>query len=321
MGTISKISNISISNISKFSGISLSGIDNIDGQGLFSNTQSLSHGTANSTDAVYAASTDSDFQLIQTDAWSVSFWIKVGWTSSVNMSCHLIASDGGSVHNNMWRVYYNETNNRLYFGFRSANTYKSNNFWYFHHTGAGEAGAQSGLGTSYPSDNWMSSNPGYVNADGFTLITITKGTDTKATRANVTAYWNGQNLGDAYWLNGCTNNCNTPAMNASTTRNFAIGNNSWNYGSAQGGDGVPSLYDEVALWDKELNSTEVLEIWNGADPPVLGDTTGTPTNLQTSSMVANLIGYWRFETNGTVSTVGSATLTLDGSSTTSTTHA
>jgi hypothetical protein len=317
VGDINTIITPAIGDISKIVGTT------IPSGGGFS-TQSLSHGTANTTDAVYAASTASGFQVIQSDEWSVSFWIKVGWTGSLNMSAHLIASNGpGGVHDDMWRVFYNENNNRLYFGFRSASSERSNNFWYFHHTGAGEAGAQSGLGTNYPSDNWMSSNPGYVNADGFTLITITKGNTTtgayanRATAANVTAYWNAQNLGAAYYVNGNTNS--TPAMTSGTARNFAIGNNSWNYGGAQGGDGVPSLYDEVALWDKELTAAEVLEIWGGAG--VLGETTGAPSNLQTSSMAANLIGYWRFETNGTVSTVGSATLTLDGSSTTSTTHA
>ena len=305
---ISKITNSAISGIAKIAGVVVS---------LFSNTQSLSHGTANSTDGVYATTTSPDFQFIQSNAWSISFWIKVGWTIDVNMSCHLIASDSGAVQDNMWRVHYNENNNRLYFGWRSASNERSNNFWYFHHTGAGEAGSQSGLGTNYPSDNWTSAHPGYVNADGFTLITLTKGTAITATVANINAYWNAQNLGAAFYASG--NNNGTPAMTAVDARNFAIGNNSWNYGGAQGGNGVPSLYDEVALWDKELSAAEVLEIWGGAG--VLGETTGAPSNLQTSSMSANLIGYWRFETNGTVSTVGSATLTLNGSSTTSTTHA
>ena len=306
---ISKITNSAISGIAKIAGAVVS---------LFSNTQSLSHGTANSTDGVYATTTSPDFQFIQSNAWSISFWIKVGWTIDVNMSCHLIASNAsGGVQDNMWRVHYNENNNRLYFGWRSANNERSNNFIYFHHTGAGEAGSVSGLGTSYPSDNWMATNPGYVNANGFTLITLTKGTATLATSTNWKAYWNGKYLGNAFYAGG--NNNGTPAMTAVDARNFAIGNNSWNYGGAQGGNGVPSLYDEVGLWDKELSAAEVLEIWGGAG--VLGETTGAPSNLQTSSMAANLIGYWRFETDGTVSTVGSATLTLNGSSTTSTTHA
>ena len=320
MANVKKVTTAVITTISRISGSAISGIAKIADAvvSLFSNTKSLSHGTANTTDGVYASTTSTDFQVIQTDPWSISFWIKVGWTIDVNMACHLIASNAsGGVQDSMWRVYYNESNNRLYFGFRSANNERSNNFWYFHHTGAGEAGAQSGLGTSYPSDNWMAANTGYVNADGFTLITLTKGTAITATAANVTAYWNAQNLGAPYYANG--NNNGTPSMTAGDARNFAIGNNSWNYGNAQGGNGVPSLYDEVALWDKELSAAEVLEIWGGSG--TLGETTGAPSNLQTSSMSSNLIGYWRFETDGTVSTVGSATLTLAGSSTTSTTHA
>ena len=316
MANVKKVTTAVITTISRISGSAISGIAKIADAvvSLFSNTKSLSHGTANTTDGVYASTTSTDFQVIQTDPWSVSFWIKVGWTNSVNMSCHLIASNGpGGVQDSMWRVFYNESNNRLYFGFRSANNERSNNFIYFHHTGTGEAAAQSGLGTTY----WSSSNRGYVNADDFTLITLTKGTAITATAANITAYWNGQNLGALFYANG--NNNGTPSMTAGDARNFAIGNNSWNYGSAQGGNGVPSLYDEVALWDKELSATEVLEIWGGSG--TLGETTGAPSNLQTSSMSSNLIGYWRFETDGTVSTVGSATLTLAGSSTTSTTHA
>ena len=316
MANVKKVTTAVITTISRISGSAISGIAKIAGAvvSLFSNTKSLSHGTANTTDGVYASTTSTDFQVIQTDPWSVSFWIKVGWTNSVNMSCHLIASNvPGGVQDSMWRVFYNESNNRLYFGFRSANNERSNNFIYFHHTGTGEAAAQSGLGTTY----WSSSNRGYVNADDFTLITLTKGTAITATAANITAYWNGQNLGALFYANG--NNNGTPSMTAGDARNFAIGNNSWNYGGAQGGNGVPSLYDEVALWDKELSAAEVLEIWGGSG--TLGETTGAPSNLQTSSMASNLVGYWRFETNGTVSTVGSATLTLNGSSTTSTTHA
>ena len=311
---ISKIANSAISGIAKITGVVVS---------LFSNTKSLSHGTSNTADSVIAASTASGFQIIESDEWSISFWIKPGWlTSTLNTSIHLIASDGGNVNNNMWRVFYNESNNRLYIGFRSASANRSNNFWYFHHTGSGEAAEVSGLGTS---TYWGSDNTGYVNANGFTLITLTKGNTTigtyadRATAANVKAYWNGKYLGDAYYANG--NSSGTPAMSNSTARDFAIGNNSWNGGSAGSSTGVATLYDEVALWDTELTAAEVLEVWGGTG--TLGETTGAPTNLQTSSMASNLIGWWRFETDGTVSTVGSATLTLQsgGASTSVTTPA
>ena len=309
MANVNKIIGSLATVINKVSGSAISGISKIIGAtiSLFSNTKSLSHGIADGTDYATAASTASDFQLIQTDAWSISFWIRVGWTASLNASTHLMTSDGGSSSNNMWRVYYNESNNRLYFGWRSANNQRSNNFIYFHHPGTGEAGTVSGLGTSFPSDNWTATNRGYVNAENFTLITLTKGTGITAAASNWTAYWNSQSLGDPFYASG--NNNGTPAMNAATARNFAVGNKSWNNGNNS--DGVATLYDEVSLWDTELTQAQVAEIWGGTD--AVGATDGEPINLQTSSMSSNLIGYWRFETDGTVSTVGSATLTLGGS--------
>ena len=307
MANVNKIIGSLATAINKVSGSAISGLSKILGAtiSLWSNTKSLSHGIVNATDAVYAASTASDFQLIQSDAWSVSFWIKVGWTSSFNSTIHLIASNGtGGVQDCMWRVRYNESNNRLYFGWRSASNERSNNFWYFHHTGTGEAAEVSGLGTS---DYWCDTNRGYVNAQNFNLITLTKGTAPTATRANWTAYWNSKSLGDAFYLNGSNNG--TPALSATTERNFAVGNKSWD--NKNNMNGVATLYDEVSLWDTELTQAQVAEIWGGTD--AVGATDGEPINLQTSSMSSNLIGYWRFETDGTVSTVGSATLTLGGS--------
>lgn len=317
MANLSKFNGVALANIGKVDGVAAAQIAKIDGvtyTPAFTNTKSLSHGPANVTDAVIAASTSSDFNLIQTDAWSVSFWVKVGWGTSTGSSFHFVASDGGSVHNNMWRVYFNNGNNRLYIGWRSATNQKTNNFVYFHNPGTNEAAYISGLGTSWPSDKWSSSNRGYTTSDGFNLITITKGTGVSASRANVNMYWNSKNLGTLFYANG--SNTGTISMDSNTGRDWAIGNNSWNLNGQQG-NGVASLYDEVSLWDKELSQSEVAEIWGGTDS--VGATNGSPINLQTSSMSSNLIGYWRFETDGTVSTVGSATLTIVGNSTTSTT--
>ena len=252
MANVNKIIGSLATAINKVSGSAISGLSKIMGAtiSLFSNTQSLSHGPDNVTDAVRAATTSSDFNFIQTDAWSISFWIKVGWGTSTGSSFHLIASDGGNVHNNMWRVYFNNNNNRLYIGWRSASNQKTNNFVYFHNPGTNEAAYISGLGTSWPSDKWSSSNRGYTTSDGFTLITITKGTAVSASRANVNMYWNSKNLGTLFYANG--NNTGTISMDASTGRDWAIGNNSWNLNGQQG-NGVASLYDEVSLWDKELS--------------------------------------------------------------------
>ena len=83
MANVNKIIGSLATAINKVSGSAISGLAKIMGAtiSLFSNTQSLSHGPDNVTDAVRAATTSSDFNLIQTDAWSISFWIKVGWQS------------------------------------------------------------------------------------------------------------------------------------------------------------------------------------------------------------------------------------------------
>ena len=303
--------------INKVSGSAISGLANIMGAviSLFSNTKSLSHGVANSTDAVVAASTSSDFQVDQADAWSISFWIKPGWTSSVNYALQLFTSSeagSNSAQDEMWRVFYNENNNRLYFGFRSASNERSNNFIYFHNTGTNQASPISGLGTTY----WSASNRGYTNANDFTLITVTKGTVGTATASNITMYWNSKSLGTLFYASG--NNNGTPALDDSVARQIAIGNNTWNE-AGQNGNGAATLYDEVSFWNAELTQAQVAEIWGGTD--AVGATDGVPINLQTSSMASNLKGYWRFETDGTVSTVGSATLVLNGNSAAVTTPA
>ena len=226
MANAGKVTTAAVTAINKITNTAISGIAKIANAvvSLFSNTQSLSHGVTNTTDAVHASSTASDFQFIQTDAWSISFWIKPGWTSALNTPFHLIASDGGSVHNNMWRVWYNESNNRLYMGFRSASNQKSNNFWCFHNACQGlngmNANTASGLGNTY----WSAANDGYVNSNGFCLITLTKGTGVSMSHANLKGYWNSTSLGTGYYTNG--NNTGTISMDATQARDFAIGNNS-----------------------------------------------------------------------------------------------
>lgn len=51
--------------------------------------------------------------------------------------------------------------------------------------------------------------------------------------------------------------------------------------------------DEVSVWDKELSSGEVSEIYNS----------GTPDNLSNHSAVANLVGWWRMGDGDTFPTV------------------
>jgi len=231
-------------------------------------------------DFLHAPEPPASFQFIQSSAWTISFWIHVGWPSTVNGSVHLISSCGEEGQNdNMWRVWYNESNNRLYFGFRSGGSNRSNNFWTFHSNSGiyATAYAAAGLGTTY----WSKDNRGNTNARGFTNITIVKGTGVTAARSNVTAYWNGNTLGSSYYLSGNTNG--DVAMDAEAARTFCIGHKAWQpeeltYAHA-------SVFDEVGLWDTALSADQVTEIYNS----------GNPLNLTGHSANDNLIGYYRFE--------------------------
>ena len=313
---IGKVSSLAVASLAKVNSLVKLSVNKINAVAAsfaayeWGGLKSLSHGSDGANDYVIATSTSAAFQFDQDDAWSVSFWIKVGWTDDVYASMHLISSnDGSSNHkNDRWSVWYNEKNNRLYIQWREGER-KTQNFVYFHNGNTDEAGDVSNLYGWPTSTYWNASHRGYTNANDFTLITITKGTANHAGRTNVTMYWNSKSLGDLYYSGDSHGEANLIAMDDTQARNFTIGNNAWNYRS--NGDGA-TLYDDVSLWNKELSQAEVAEIWNGTDAKGADD--GTPCNLEESSMSANLIGYWTFENGGTTSIVGDATLTFNGAS-------
>ena len=85
-----------------------------------------------------------------------------------------------------------------------------------------------------------------------------------------------------------------------------------------GADGLEAEYrlDGQPI-DPETHHEAYLRFTEGAQSfhRAVGAEDGVPLNLQDPPSPLNsdnLIGYWRFETDGTVSTVGSATLTLEG---------
>jgi hypothetical protein len=54
-------------------------------------------------------------------------------------------------------------------------------------------------------------------------------------------------------------------------------------GSYPNGDAINARIDEVAIWETELDPSEVTEIWNS----------GAPGDLSSHSEVANLVHWWR----------------------------
>jgi len=296
MPTISKIQSLPVTSISKILGSNYSTFDKIFGADApqaasFSDSYSVSKSiTTGSGNRVAILDTDGSFNYVGTDAYSISFWVKVGWTSSLNTNIHLFASkdvDGGT-SDDMIRMYYNEANNRIYFDFRQNSSVKRNNFWLFHSQASAYVAAYNaaGLGSSY----WSASNRGNVGDDNFTMITITKGTASSTASSNIRLYWNGTSCGDPFSSGG--SGSGTPVMTTSDRR-FTVGSN---VTYTKSGDGAETEYNDLTVWNKKLSDSEVLELYNS----------GTRLDATGHSAASNLKWYYKFENNGDDSSGNSA---------------
>jgi hypothetical protein len=310
MANVNKIIGSLATAINKVSGSAISGLSKIMGAtiSLFTDTQAVAKSvTTGSGNAVYITDSDGDYTYDQADAFTISFWIKPGWTTALNTNTHLLASSdvaGGGANADSFRLYYYENNNRLYVEWRSDASNKCRNFWIFHSNSGvyADAYAAAGLGTSY----WSNTNRGNVGDDDYTLITVTRGTANTACYTNLKLYWNAADCGEGFYsvANGqsCGEDTGTPSM-GNNDKQIALGSQSW--GSfAKCGNINNTDFDGFSIWDKVLSSAEVSEIYNG----------GTPMNLENHSAAANLKGFWNFEGDGNNTVSGAPAFTINGDS-------
>ena len=313
---IGKISALAIASVNKVSALakaSIAKVNEVVNQ-LFSNTKALSHGlteaagnyATNKGDSVVAgnrsnsggADLPTSFNFTQDTAWSVNFWVKVGWNSSLNTNIHLMCinkeNDAGT--NDYFRIYYNESNNRMYaqYGDKEdgvTHTFKQN-FWLFHspsgnyNTARVAAGLHTGGGTGGASTYWSAANRGNVGDDDFTMITVTKGSSDSAASSNLKLYWNAVDCGVGFYSSGQSSG--TVSMDASQIRQMIVGGN-LNVGRKKLGNNTATLYNDFAWWDAELDADAVTAIYNSGAPM---DLTSDSGNYDNSS---DLIGYWTWE--------------------------
>ena len=313
---INKISALAIASVNKVSALakaSIAKVNEVVNQ-LFANTKALTHGftetagnyATNKGDSVVAgnrsnsggADLPTSFNFTQDTAWSVNFWVRVGWSSSLNTNIHLMCinkeNDAGT--NDYFRIYYNESNNRLYAQYGDKedgvnHTYKQN-FWLFHspsgnyNTARLAAGLHTGTGTGGASTYWSATNRGNVGDDNFTMITVTKGSSNSAASSNLKAYWNATDLGVGFYSSG--QSVGTVSMDASQIRQMIVGGN-LNIGRKKMGNSSATLYNDFAWWDTELDADAVTAIYNNGAPM---DLTSDSGNYDNSS---DLIGYWQWE--------------------------
>ena len=239
------------------------------------------------------------YSLTQADAFTIAFWIKVGWDNNLNTNVHLFAMNDGSTTGRLQqlRVFYNEANNRLEFRIGHNSNNRSLNFWPLHsHT------TQTGI-SSGSSNFWSSSNRGNVNGNDYTHLVISKGTGTTLAASNIAAYWNGSKLGNAFHTNG--NNFGTVNM-SSNARQIALGSNAHTLEKC--GNNNETKYNVLTIFDKQLSDSEVTTLYGG----------GSPVSADTASNIGNLVGYYNFESDGSESSndppVEGTTFSINGNS-------
>tara|TARA_Y100000593_G_scaffold58015_1_gene107798 strand:+ start:5370 stop:6293 length:924 start_codon:yes stop_codon:yes gene_type:complete len=300
---INKISGVLATAISTIAGVATSGISKINSVvlSLFTNTNAVAKSiTTGTAQAVYVTDSNSmGVEWDEDDDFSISFWIKPGWDTSLNTHIHIFSmSDvGGGINSDTFRIWYDDTNNRLNVQWRSCGTCRKHNFWTFHSNSGkyAPAYAAAGLGTTY----WNSGNRGNVGDDDYTLITFCKGALDSAADTNIDMYWNGTTLGTSHYTSG-NHTATAPSMGNNDKQIF-LGSQSWS-AYAKSGNNTETKFDGVTMWNKKLTAAEVDELWND----------GTPIDATTHSAASELKGYWEFESDGTA-TVGE-NMTINGDS-------
>ena len=265
-------------------------------------SKSITTGTAQ---AIYFTDSADTFNFIESEAWTISFWVKAGWSSSLNTNIHFIIGQEPSTAyqlSDMIKIYYNESNNRLYTAYgnktTSSNAKQKQVFWLFHANSGtyATAYAASGLGTTY----WSASNRGNVGDNNFTMITLTKAAADAASSLKI--YWNAATLGTP---TTSKNETLAVGMSATDHRLWSLGSNGVHTGNDQlkVGNSAETVYNDLSIWNAELTSGEVSELYNS----------GTRLDAETHSAQSNLIGYWKFESDGSA-TVSSHDFTIAGDS-------
>lgn len=305
MAYINKIIGVAATAITKVSGVAITSIANVFGQvvSLFTNAQAASKSiTDGSGEMIHLADTNAmGVEWDQLDDFSISFWVKAGWNSSLNTTKYLFVMNniGADENGDSIVIYYNESNNRLYVDWRSGSTARTQQFWLFHSNSGSYATAYAAanLGATY----WSSANRGNVGDNDFTMITMCKGTGAYAGNNNLDVYWNGTELGQGFYTATNANSSGTPAM-ANSDRQIALGSATWSP-YHKSGNNTETLFDGLTMWDTKLTAAEVAELYNS----------GTPIDATGHSQATNLKGYWEFEGNGNA-TVGGEAFVLGGDS-------
>ena len=311
MGLITKINGLAYANTAKYSGVTKVNTKKVGGTGNFHNKNAVSKGTTGGDleHTIRIDDSNGDFRFDHDDAVSISFWVKAGWDSSVNGSValfHMQDLDATAYNDDEFMIYYYEPHNRIYTRFASGSSAKAENFW--HSENLDPAGDRdyrvhmnaSGLGHG---GDWGSANRGTTGNDDYSMLTITKGTAGNSLYSNWKLYWNGTDCGYGYYgTSSPSGTTGTVSMGTSTDKAITLGSSS--HTGTGAGNNNETKFMNLTIWDKELSSSEVNELYNS----------GAPLHVGTHSAYANCVGWWSFQDDGAGHIAGTESFTIGGDS-------
>ena len=253
--------------------------------------------------------TDRLREINLSNAWSVNFWVKAGWSvqgtnqlKNQGRYIFLLGTAANAVHsnynsnvyNNNFRIYYDALQNRVTIGFladdSSGNPKFKQNQWFLHNSG--DMQTATGLGISSTSTTWWSAtNRGNKNDNEFNMITF-RFTGGPWTNTNPRFYWNGVYCGAALTPQGN----GTPAPNTTSQRGITfIGTPYANHGSSGGtftngagyfgGNTGTTIIDRVSFFRTSLSTDDMSDLYDSGNPNGI-----LPDNN-------DLIAYYSFNTN------------------------
>ena len=313
MGLITKINGLTYANTGKYGPNGKLATKKVVGAGNFHNKNAVARSITTEDDhsqSVVITDSNGDFRFTDDTAFSISLWVRPGWTNTVNASCYLFSiNDTGQTEawNDSIHALYYEPHNRIYFYLGSSSTAYFRQFW--HSENSDPAGDRnytvmlnaSGLGHG---NGWDSTNRGNVGTDGYSLITFTKGASNSPLYSNLKMYWNATDCGYGYYGTSSPSGfVGTPNLGSSTDKTITIGSTAWTGSNA--GNNAESKYMNLSIWDKELSASEVSELYNS----------GAPLHVGThSAYAANCKGWYSFQDDGTGHVSGTESFAINGDS-------
>ena len=306
MGLITKINGLAYANTAKYSGVTKVNTKKVGGTGNFHNKNAVAKSVTEPNDLTHAisiADSNGDFRFTDDSAFSISLWVKAGWDASDGGSVilfHMQDTGVSSYQNDEFIIYHYEPHNRLYFRMASGgnSSNKRENFWHFHDGGL-YAAAQTASGGPNP---WNSAARGNVGNDDYTMITITKTTANSSDHPDLKLYWNATDCGEGFYRGGSGGGAGTANLGSSTDKAIGLGG-STHLGSSAA-TAAESKFMNLTIWDIELDSDGVSELYNS----------GAPLHGGTHSAFSNCVGWWPFQDDGTGQIAGTESFAINGDS-------